>query len=617
MQLHKIGRFADAARLYRQVARLEPRNVEALRLLGSVRMRQDNFAEAERAFRKAVKIDARSADAHIELGVVLCRLGRLADAVSSYQRAIELKPDYAGAHNNLGITLRELGRLDEAIASYLRATELEPGYAEAHYNLGNALNAAGRLDEAVTSYRAAIAIKPDYAGAHVNLGNNLRQAGRFDEAAGSYRRAVEIAPGYAEAHRNLGIVQFERNQFDEAIANYRAALAVKPDYAEASADLGNALRTLGRLDEARHAFEEAVRLAPEAAGFYHGLADSKRFAAGDQHLAAMEKLARNLPALADEDQIRLHFALAKAFADLAEYKRSFRQLLTGNRLKRRQVSYDEPALLSQFERIRAVFTPALVQDKRGLGDPSPVPIFVIGMPRSGTTLVEQILASHPAVHGAGELSDFYDAVARLAVRESITQPYPGLVSEMTGPRLFDLGADYLSHVGSRAPTAERITDKMPGNFVAAGFIHLALPNARIIHIRRDPIDTCLSCFATLFAANQPFAYDLGELGRYYRAYAALMDHWRGVLPEGVMIEVQYEDVVADVEREARRIVAHCGLDWNDACLAFHRTQRPVRTASMVQVRQPIYQSSIGRWRPYKDMLGPLVKALRGDPIEGS
>jgi tetratricopeptide (TPR) repeat protein len=647
MQLHRNGRLADAALRYRQVTRIEPRNVDAMRLLGSVRMGQGNVADAERWFRKALLIDPNSAAAHVEYGVVLCRLGRFADAVESYRRALEMKPDHAGAHNNLGIVLRDLGQLDEAIASYRRAVEIEPGYVEAYYNLGNALMGASLVDEAIINYQAAIASKPAYAYAHNNLGNALRQRSRLDEAAASYLRAVAADPNLAAAHHNLGIVEFESNRFTEAISHYQRALAIdpnyaevhndlgnsfrmlarfdealecynralaiKPDYAEAHNNLGVALKMLGRIEEARRAFAKAIELAPKRVLFYAGLADSTRFADGDRHLAAMEQLAQDQATLDGEERIQLHFALGKAFADLARYGRSFRHLLAGNTLKRQQITYDETTVLGEFGRIRAVFTPTLMTDRRGQGEPSSAPVFIVGLPRSGTTLVEQILASHPKLHGAGELTDFHDAVVRLAVREGVLQPYPELVSNLTGPNLREIGADYLARVRGLAPSAERITDKMPGNFLAAGLIHLALPNARIIHTQRDPIDTCVSCFSTLFAADHPHAYDLGELGRYYRAYAALMGHWRDVLPEGIMIDVQYETLVTDFEPQARRIVAHCGLDWDDACLAFHRTQRPVRTASMVQVRQPIYQSSIGRWRPYRSWLEPLLAALDVDP----
>jgi hypothetical protein len=246
-----------------------------------------------------------------------------------------------------------------------------------------------------------------------------------------------------------------------------------------------------------------------------------------------------------------------------------------------------------------------MRERAGQGDPSPVPVFILGMPRSGTTLVEQMLASHPQVHGAGELSDFTAAVAGLDGPD-------GVPADIGGAELRRIGARYVARVRPLAPGALRITDKMPANFRFAGLIHLALPNARIIHLRRDPVDTCLSCFSILFGGDQPHTYDLGELGRYYRAYQRLMEHWRAVLPLGVMLEVQYEALVGDFEPQARRIVAHCGLEWDDACLDFYKTQRPVHTASAVQVRRPVYQTSVGRWRPPEDLLRPLLDALDRD-----
>ena len=249
-----------------------------------------------------------------------------------------------------------------------------------------------------------------------------------------------------------------------------------------------------------------------------------------------------------------------------------------------------------------LFSAEIMRERAGQGDPSPLPVFIIGMPRSGTTLCEQILASHPKIHGAGELGDFEAAVAAL-------DSAGGIPSDIGGEELRAIGAGYLARVAALAPHAARITDKMPANFRFAGLIHLALPNARLIHLRRDPVDTCLSCFSILFGGDQPFTYDLGELGRYYRAYQRLMAHWRAVLPPGVMLEVDYEALVGDFAREARGILTHCGIEWNDACLDFHKTQRPVHTASAVQVRQPIYRSSVGRWRPSGDVLRPLLDAL--------
>jgi hypothetical protein len=256
------------------------------------------------------------------------------------------------------------------------------------------------------------------------------------------------------------------------------------------------------------------------------------------------------------------------------------------------------------------FSAALLRDKVGGGDPSSLPVFIVGMPRSGTTLIEQILASHSKVFGAGESQEFGHAVVALS---KPGPAFPELAFNLTADALRSLGLGYVTALTAAGSGAERIVDKMPSNFLYAGLIHLALPNARIIHARRDPIDTCWSCFSLLFAGNQPHTYDLGELGRYYRAYAALMAHWRCVLPPGVMLEVRYEDLVDDLENNARAILAHCGLDWEEACLNFHETRRPVQTASSLQVRQPIYRGSVGRASAYRHLLQELVEALKIEP----
>jgi Sulfotransferase family len=349
---------------------------------------------------------------------------------------------------------------------------------------------------------------------------------------------------------------------------------------------------VGQIEDARRAYEAAIDLAPLETASYLGLGDCKRFTQGDPHLRAMEALAREADGLADSEQINLHFALAKALADIGEYSRSFAELLTGNALKRRTLFYDETTTLQEFERGRTVFGPELIHDRRREGEPSPVPVFVIGMPRSGTTLIEHILASHPEVFGAGERADF-----RQAVEAVMPGPpgYPEAVPALSPKQMRQIGVRYVASIRKNAAGATRIINKMPTNFLFAGLIATTLPNARIIHARRDPMDTCLSCLSKIFNGDLPFTYDPGELGRYYRAYDALMWHWREVLPPGTMIEVDYEELVGDLEGQARRLIAHSGLEWSPACLSFHTTERVVATASAAQVRQPIYLSSVRRW----------------------
>ncbi len=544
------------------------------------------------------------------LGTALLRLDRAGEAITEFEKALAVKPDYVEAHYNLGVLFQTLNRRDRAIAQYERALALKPDHVRACYNIGVLLQDLDRHKEAIAYYRRAIALAPASAEAHNNLGTALMQLDRPEEALRHYRKALAIRPHLAEGYNNVGTALHVLDRNEEAIAMYGKAIALKPDYADAHGNLGIAWEAIGRLAEAWRAFERAIALAPKRADFYRHLFTSRKASAGDPQLASLQELSKNATSLPAEQQIDLHFALGKAFADLGEHERSFRHLVQGNALKRRRIGYDEAATLSQFAGIRAGFPREFIRSRQGQGDPSAVPIFIVGMPRSGGTLIEQILASHPLVFGGGELNEFARAVTDVTGRAHVGLPFREISAVFSADRLRRLGALYLLRVRSLASQAERITDKLPYNFRFAGLIHLALPNARLIHSVRDPLDTCVSCFSTLFVgASQPYSYELGELGRYYRAYRQLMEHWRAVLPGSLMLEVRYEDIVGDLEGQARRIVEHCGLPWDDACLAFHRTQRPVRTASAAQIRHPIYRSSVGRWRLYGQFVQPLLDAL--------
>ena len=631
------GRPGEAAAMLRHALDRRPDEAVAHASLGGVLLAMRQPGQALAPLRRALALAPELASAHADLGHALLALGRAEEALQSFERALTLEPraaaalsgkgsalqalghpaaaipwheqalaqapSYAPAHNNLANALQALGRSEEASRHYAQALELSAGEADFHLNRGKALHRLGRDEEAIAEYEQSLALRSDDADALNALGNALQSLGRHGEAADRYREALALQPDLAAAHNNLANSLHALSRHEEAIAAYEAAIAARPDNAAAHSNLGTALRELGRLEQARRSFEQAVALEPERAGFHLNLAEMKRFAAGDPQLARLEALAACEARLPAEEQVELHFALAKARADLGDCAAAFRHLRRANALKRREIAYDEAESLALLERIAAAVTPALIAAKAGLGDPAEAPVFIIGMPRSGTSLVEQILASHPEVFGAGELTLF------TALASDGPAAFPADVAAMDGAALRALGARYVERLVARAPAARRITDKLPANFLLAGLIHLALPRARIIHVRRDPLDTCWSCFATLFTAGQPFAFDLPELGRYYRAYERLMAHWRAVLPQDAMLEIDYEAIVADLPGAARRMIAYCGLDWDEACLAFHRTERAVRTASVTQVRQPIYGSSIGRWRPYAAELGPLLAAL--------
>jgi tetratricopeptide (TPR) repeat protein len=638
--LHNQGRLDEADQRYQYVLAADGRNFEALYRLGLIRLQQARFGNAVDLLRKSLKVERRSADAHHHLGVALSGLERHREAIRLYEAALAIKPNYPEAHNNLGHSLQQLGRNEEALAHYQQAVAIKPDYAEGRNNLGVVLQTLGRPSEAVAHYEAAAALRPNYVEAHKNLGNVMAWLNRHEEAIVHFERALALRPDDAEARVGLGnsllnlelpdeaMAHFQRalalnaadvearnglgaalhmlGRSDEALLQHRAALAIDPNHVDTYSKLGEVLLAVGRTEEANAAMERAVALSPRKAGCYWNLANSKRFAADDPHLAGMKALARDFQSLTPQEQIDLHFALGKALGDAGDHRRSFEHILAGNALMRRRVAYDEAKALGRFARMRQVFTRALIEEKNGLGDPSPVPVFIIGMPRSGTTLIEQILASHAKVFGAGELRDVAALAAQVSGPNGTT--VPEAVPTMSGERLRRLGAEYLQRVRRLARHAELITDKMPGNFLMAGLIHLALPNARIIHACRDVRDTAFSLFSLLFARGQIYSYELSELGRYCRGYQQLMAHWHEVMP-GVILDVHYEDLVGDFERQTRRIVAHCGLAWDDACLEFYRTPRPVRTASASQVRQPIYHSSIGRWRRHEAELQPLLDAL--------
>ena len=477
-----------------------------------------------------------------------------------------------------------------------------------------ALQAQGDLAGAEKIYRAILKQHPDHFQALSNLGGVLLTGERMEEAVRVLRKALNQQPNSAVPHALLARALQLLDRHEEALERARRAIALDPNLAEAQATLAQGLAELGRYDEAVSALARAIELAPDRPRFYYYWGHITRWATDDPRFAALEALAQKAGTMPLADQVDLNFALAKAYADCGDIERAFRRQIEGGALQRRLVAYDEAATFREFDALCRALDKTWVARRQGVGEPSPQPVFIVGMPRSGTTLVEQVLASHPQVRALGERVAFNDAIAQLCGTPVLPSALAHRAAQWSERELRRLGALYLDAVRRGAPAgAARLVDKLPANFQFVGLIHAALPKARIIHTRRDPVDTCLSVFSILFAGPaQPYAYELGELGRYYRAYEKMMAHWREVLPEGVMLEVQYEELVDDFERQARRIIGHCGLEWDEACLAFHKTKRPVRTVSHAQVRQPLYRSAIGRPQPPRALLRPLLEALGVD-----
>lgn len=507
------------------------------------------------------------------------RTGRLEEAIPLYERYVALKPDNASAENNLGAALVALGRIDGAIGHLARALRLKPDWADAHSNMGRVLTLQGRTAEAATYFERALAINPEHADARGNLGSLCYEQGDVEAATEHFNRVLAVAADHVETHNNLANLYKDDGHFDKAMEHYSRAIELKPSHAQA----------------------------------HFNRAELKVFQPGDADLAAMKSLADS-NSLPPDEAICIHFALGKAFEDTGDYARAFEHLRTANKLKRRRIEYDEQQAAAVVDRIestfsREIFDCELSDRSQGSGDPSEVPVFVVGMPRSGTTLIEQILASHPHVYGAGELKHLLDAAVSVLRETGAKARFPESIPLLDRVAIRRIGQTYLARLPVVPAGKIRIVDKMPLNFFNIGLIRLVLPNARIIHAVRDPMDTCVSCYSKMFSSGNKFSYDLAELGRYYCRYHRLMEHWRAVLPANAMFDVVYERVVDDIEGEARRLIEYCGLPWDDRCLDFHNTNRTVKTASCAHVRKPLFRSSVQRWRRFGAGLEPLMREL--------
>jgi tetratricopeptide (TPR) repeat protein len=664
--LQATGHLDEAVASYRSALTAKPDFAEAHSNLGNALRAQGQFAEAVTSFRRALTIRPAFPEAHSNLGNAFLALNQQHDAVASYRKALELNPGYAEAHNNLGNALLSIGKLDDAVLSCLRALQINPKFSEAYNNLGNTYRRLGQLDDAVGGYQQALAIKPEYAEAHNNLGNVLLQLWRVEEAVASYRHSLQIKPGYAEAHNNLAIALLHLWQVDEAMASCRRALEIRPDYAEAHNTLGNALEEISELHQAESSFRRAVALQPTFAEAHSNLgfalrrlrrpdeaewsarraleinpqlidayallaelsADSGDFVKAEHLLRQASSLEPNAPTplaslsgmhkmthddagwlanvrrvlaqpLSPRHEAGLRYALGKYFDDAGEYDEAFANYRRANDLvKRHGPKYDGPAETHGIDRAIETYNEGWVNRPRNSTRASSRAVFIVGTPRSGTTLAEQILASHPSVFGAGE--QVFWCAKGMAIRPS------SLETDLCDASIRNMAEEYLQLLERLSADALRVIDKLSANYLNLGLIHAALPEARIIHMRRDPLDSCLSIYFHPFSIAHNYANDLGDLAHYYSKYARVMAHWRSILPREVLLEVPYEALVSDQEQWSRRMIDFIGLPWDARCMDYHATKRPVIIInSRWQVRQRISRVSMERWRNYEKFITPL------------
>jgi tetratricopeptide (TPR) repeat protein len=637
------GDAARAEQFARNALQIAPNVASFHNSLGLALQSQGRHAEAEACFRQSIKVDPNFALAHSNIGVSLVELGRPTEALDAFREAVRLNPDLPEARTNLGQLLLERHQKDEALVHCREAVRLRPNAHEALNNLGNVLRAMGELEEAKGWYARVIQLRPGLAMPYNNMGQALQEEGRLEEATACYQQALRLEPNTARFHCNMASVLHERNMRDESLAHCRHAITLQPTYAEAHLlhgglhqdqgnlnaalecyreglrldperpaahiDLGEALAEKGDLEQAQVCFRAALKIDPDDTRGYACLASALRDKMPKEELAALEGLLhRTLPW---KGKMALEYSLAHVYDGLGRHAEATTLLVSANAqrkvlLERHGKSYD-PAVHKKFvDNLIAKFSEAHFARTRGWGLSTEVPIFIVGMPRSGTTLTEQVLASHPRVYGAGELTYLRESFESMPGLLGLEAEAEDCVERYTPEAVLQAAQRHLDRLREMSP-ADRVVDKMPDNYLWVGLIATLFPRARIIHCRRDLRDVALSCWRTHFK-QIAWSVDMEHLTHRILEYQRIWEHWVRVLPVEVL-DVEYEDTVADLEGVARRMLDFCGLEWDPNCLDFHKKDRPIRTASVNQVRQPIYTRSVAKWKHYAGVLAPLLAHL--------
>ncbi|WP_094194043.1 tetratricopeptide repeat-containing sulfotransferase family protein [Bradyrhizobium viridifuturi] len=596
IEAYTDGRGDDAERRAREILVQQPDHLAGLQILTAVAGQTGRLPFALRIAKRAASLHPNLASAHVQLANLLREDGDLAGAANELDLALGLQPDSAEAHNDRGLVHLAESQFERAIDCFTEALRINPSSGLTHYNMGLALEALGSLPAAMERYREAARLRPNLVEAHFKLGLLLEEEGYRKRAIECLRAAAALRPGTAFAllceARILGF-EGDDSASEELV---RRAISLEPRKSDAHAMLGTILMQQGRFDEASASFDLASALNAHDILGPVGLVEVKRLSDADRPLIGQLERKLGNPAITGHEAALVHFALGKGYDDIGDYGRAIEHFDKANALKKRVKNkhYNPAAHGELVDRLIRRFTPQFFAGNQDAAHEWDAPVLIVGMPRSGTTLVEQILSSHPEVIAGGELSFWPDRAAEFGVdREGRIDP----------AWIRETQAAYQTRLKQISVTAQRITDKLPQNVHNVGLLYATFPRARVIHCRRDPIDTCLSVYFNNFANGMDFSFDRQWIVDYYQQYARLTEHWRNVLPPAFLMEINYEDVVAAPEPVIRRIIDFCGLQWNDACLRPERNQRVIKTASLWQARQPIYRTSVSRWQRYEPWLG--------------
>lgn len=643
-QLQSNHSFKEAENILKHILAHYPSHAEALHLWGVIHYQKGQAATAIQLIQQAIDNNPTIALFHSNIGEIYRQLNNLDLSIQHGERAIALDPQSASAFSNLGIAYYDAKELTLAEKYHHIALSLNPSFPCSLNNLGSIYKIQGKMEQAILYYQAAISASPKFIEPLNNLGLLLIDLKRFTEAESYLKSALACNPRFAAAHYGIAKLYFSQHHFLESEEALHQAIAIdaqKPEYYELLSQL--------YYEQNKHAqaffyLDKALSIDPTLSSLHihkgtmlmetgdnagaetqflkmaehpevdtrvlvhYSLVQLRKIRPDHASLDALLSIAHNPQTISPDKLPYLYFALGKCHDDLGEFSKAFTYFAKGCALKRQQITFNIETQITLTEKIIRFFTQEKIDYLRAFAHSSATPIFIVGMPRSGTTLAEHILASHPSVYGAGELPYFHQGIEQLQKNTPFLS-YPDNLSKISADVYHCFTQDYLAALARIAPEATHITDKMPHHFMHIGLIHALFPNAKIIHVKRNPIDTCLSCYTKLFQEGQLYSYDLTELGQYYRCYEKIMAHWRTVLPKHAWLDVNYEAFIDNVEIEAKRMITYCNLSWDPACITFYNSKRKIRTASFMQVRQPIYTASVDRWQNFKNELSPLIEAL--------
>jgi len=606
VRLIEQGKLIKAKSLCSNLCKKTPTDPEAWFLLGSINGAIGDFPAAELCCRKALKFTSQNHMILFNLGIALLKQGKTDEAIKQFRKAIQIYPPFADAYLEIANALNYKGDITNSITNYEKAIQLNPNATVAYHHLADIYKNSGQLSAAIKYYERAITIQNDFVESYCGLASALIGQFKYDRTIQLLESNIQRLPKTAYLYYCLAVAYQEQGEIEKAKTYYNKTLDIDNKSIDAQAGLAGILALQGEYEKAGEKLEYILKTQPDnySAKIAY-ITYAFEFGATEKAIETGIECLNN-DNVTDRLRSKLLFALAKLYEQQGNLDIAFEHYHQGNTLK--NITFDEPGYVSMFDSLITTYTADIFAKHHHEFDSSENPIFIIGMPRSGTSLAEQILASHTDVYGAGELPIVNRMVDQLPIVLNTSIPYPECLKDLDNHTLGQLASEYLEESQQKSNNEEFITDKMPSNFMHLGFISLMFPNARIIHCTRDPLDTCLSCYFQNFTGEHPYAYSLSSLGKFYRMYEKLMGHWSKVIPNQIF-DLSYENIVENPEQEIRRLVDFCGLEWSDKCLDFHQTKRTVATASHSQVRQNIYSSSVGKWRSYEKHLDELFSAL--------